>query len=144
MNEKIQYVKNEMNSYLYHKKSLERVKFELMEVCSKLYEVGAIDYTKAKAQNNGTYNEQFKLQLLDDEEKLDRRKLQLEVSIDLVDTILDYIESPYKEILVAIYITKNSTYERCSMMEGVNYSAVQLKRIINSEIKTCIKDLKLL
>lgn len=133
-----------MNHYLYQKKALDRVKLELLEVVSKLYDVGAINYTKPMVKSYGSYNEQIKLQLLMDEEELERRKTQLEVSIELVDKVLGYIESPYKEILISIYITKNSTYEKCCEINGVNYSSMQLKRIINNMIKGCIKDLKLL
>lgn len=141
MKKKIQHYKNELKSYTYYVNRINYLKRELDAVVHKMTGVTGIDTTQTRITSVNTSKENF-FELMHQKEELNKRIAHYQERLDLIDGLLKWVDKPYDKVLRGIYIDKTSYYKAIRKY-NIPYSESQLKRIINSQIRSYIQAFKL-
>lgn len=142
MKEKIQHYKNELKSYTYYVNRINYLKRELDAVVHKMTGVTGIDTTQTRITSVSTSKENF-FELMHQKEELNKRIAHYQERLDLIDGLLKWVDKPYDKVLRGIYIDKKTSYYKAIREYNIPYSESQLKRIINSQIRSYIQAFKL-
>lgn len=142
MKKKIQHYKNELKSYTYYVNRINYLKRELDAVVHKMTGVTGIDTTQPRITSVSTSKENF-FELMHQEEELNKRIAHYQERLDLIDGLLKWVDEPYDKVLRGIYIDKKTSYYKAIREYNIPYSESQLKRIINSQIRSYIQAFKL-
>ena len=141
MKKKIQHYKNELKSYTYYVNRINYLKRELDAVVYKMTGVTGIDTTQTRITSVSTSKENF-FELMHQEEELNKRIAHYQERLDLIDGLLKWVVEPYDKVLRGIYIDKKTSYYKAIREYNIPYSESQLKRIINSQIRSYIQAFK--
>lgn len=139
---KIQHYKNELKSYTYYVNRINYLKRELDAVVHKMTGVTGIDTTQPRITSVSTSKENF-FELMHQKEELNKRIAHYQERLDLIDGLLKWVDEPYDKVLRGIYIDKKTSYYKAIREYNIPYSESQLKRIINSQIRSYIQAFKL-
>lgn len=142
MKKKIQHYKNELKSYTYYVNRINYLKRELDAVVHKMTGVTGIDTTQTRITSVITSKENF-FELMHQKEELNKRIAHYQERLDLIDGLLKWVDEPYDKVLRGIYIDKKTSYYKAIREYNIPYSESQLKRIINSQIRSYIQAFKL-
>lgn len=137
---------NESNSRIFFKNELESVNYyclriinlnlKLEQVCTMLYEIGGVDYSKS-GDVKVKWSLIPKLDLMHKEEILNREIKKWRTRILDVEEVLNKCSPNIKDMLIRIYVLKES---QSKVAEAYNYSRTGMIYLIDKELSEVLKE----
>ncbi|MEF9967000.1 MAG: hypothetical protein RR766_00705 [Longicatena sp.] len=139
---RINYFKSELNNYRYYQQRLEELKLELELIEYELQGVKGISYGGTSIENKESQAEKDmkKLLLIQQKGEVERKIDSTKQAIVKVDYVLSMICDEFKELVMRLYILKNTSYEN-QLNKFPGYSLTKLKNDVAREIYKCIRKL---
>lgn len=139
---RINYFKSELNNYRYYQQRLEELKLELELIEYELQGVKGISYGGTSIENKESQAEKDmkKLLLIQQKGEVERKIDTTKQAIVKIDYVLSMICDEFKELVMRLYILKNTSYEN-QLNKFPGYSLTKLKNDVAREIYKCIRKL---
>ena len=131
--DEVEQFKRDLRSYDYRRKKIEQIEAELRYIAIKMQGVSSPNFSRipgtpkvSQAKSESWYS------LMDKEDKLVKRKADLEREIRFVDEVLDRMDEGDADIIRRLYIERETAEE---IADTVYYS----KRTIYNRVRSAIK-----
>lgn len=130
------FIKNELQSTNYYCSKIINLNLKLEQVCTKLYEISGIDYSKS-GDVKVKWSLIPKLDLMQKEELLNREIKKWRMRIIEVEEVLNKCSPNVKDMLIRIYVLKES---QSKVAESYNYSRTGMIYLIDKELSDVLKE----
>ncbi|MDE8156638.1 hypothetical protein PT065_07920 [Erysipelothrix rhusiopathiae] len=130
------FFKNELESMNYYCLKIMNLNLKLEQVCTKLYEISGIDYSKS-GDVKVKWSLIPKLDLMQKEELLNREINKWRMRILDVEEVLNKCSPNVKDMLIRIYVLKES---QSKVAESYNYSRTGMIYLIDKELSEVLKE----
>ncbi|CAH2761977.1 hypothetical protein AXI73_gp04 [Erysipelothrix amsterdamensis] len=130
------FIKNELQSTNYYCLKIINLNLKLEQVCTKLYEISGIDYSKS-GDVKVKWSLIPKLDLMQKEELLNREIKKWRMRILDVEEVLNKCSPNVKDMLIRIYVLKES---QSKVSESYNYSRTGMIYLIDKELSEVLKE----
>lgn len=135
-NSSLKYLKNELESTNYYCLRIINLNLKLEQVCTMLYEIGGVDYSKS-GDVKVKWSLIPKLDLMHKEEELNREINKWRTRILDVEEVLNNCSPNVKDMLIRIYVLKES---QSKVAEAYNYSRTGMIYLIDKELSEVLKE----
>ncbi|WP_342622020.1 hypothetical protein [Erysipelothrix sp. P66] len=132
----LNFLKNELQSVNYYCLRIINLNLKLEQVCTKLYEISGIDYSKS-GDVKVKWSLIPKLDLMQKEELLNREINKWRMRILDVEEVLNKCSPNVKDMLIRIYVLKES---QSKVAESYNYSRTVMIYLIDKELSEVLKE----
>ncbi|MDE8240095.1 hypothetical protein PT229_00970 [Erysipelothrix rhusiopathiae] len=130
------FFKNEIQSTNYYCRRIIDINLKLEQVCTMLYEISGLDYSKS-GDVKVKWSLIPKLDLMHKEEVLNREIKKWRTRILDVEEILNKCSPIVKDMLIRIYVLKES---QSKVAEAYNYSRTGMIYLIDKELSEVLKE----
>lgn len=132
----LKFLKNELQSANYYCLKIINLNLKLEQVCTMLYEIGGVDYSKS-GDVKVKWSLIPKLDLMHKEEILNCEIKKWRTRILDVEEVLNKCSPNVKDMLIRIYVLKES---QSKVAEAYNYSRTGMIYLIDKELSDVLKE----